>query len=334
MMSTPAADALGLIDEALGYMYPAALGAAATLGVADHLADGPRTPLELATATGTDAGFLHRTLRLLATRGVFREDAEGRFHLTPRADPLRTDAPLSVRAAVSGVTSKLPWRPAEEFVTALREGRPVFEKVYGAPFFDFLAKDPAWGEVFMRGMASWSDAVDGLVVDRYDFPATGTVVDVGGGFGGLLLRALRRSPGLRGVLFDQEQVLAGHRLGELGADERWEVVAGSFFDTVPAGDVYLLKYVLHDWSDQECVRILGNCRQAMAEGGRILVIESVIPPGNEPDTGKLLDMFMMLTLSGRERSEAEFVRLFDDAGLRLSRIIPTEAPVSIVEVTV
>src|SRR5512142_725757 len=170
--------ALGLIDEAIGFVYPAALGAAASLCVADHLVDGPRTPAELATTLGVDAGYLYRTLRLLATRGIFREDGDGRFHLTPRAQPLRTDTPLSVQAAVSGITSFMSWRPAEAFTAAVRDGQPAFERVFGAPFFEYLARNPEASEGFQQSMASWSDAVDGLVAEAYDFPPTGTGVDV------------------------------------------------------------------------------------------------------------------------------------------------------------
>jgi hypothetical protein len=324
-------DPIGLIDEAMGYVYPAALGAAARLNVADHLAGGPRTVAELAAATGTDGQFLYRILRLLATRGIFREDADGRFHLTERADPLRTDAPVSVRKAVIGITSAVAWRPFEQMETAVREGTPVFERTFGAPFFEYVLRDPQAGSFFTEGMASWSDAVDGLVVEAYDFPASGTVVDVGGGVGGLLLRVLQRNPGLRGVLFEREPVLPAHRLGQLGADDRWELVAGDFFAEVPAGDCYLLKYVLHDWSDAECVQILTNCRRAMAPGGRVLVVESVLAPGNEPDSGKLLDVMMMLSFTGKERTEAEFAELLGGAGLRIARVVPTQAPVSVVE---
>jgi len=326
-----ATHALGLLDEAMSYLYPAALGAVAQLGVADHLANGALSPDELAALTGAHALFLHRTLRLLATRGIFGEDGDGKFHLTLRAEALRSDAPLSVRAAVIGLTSKVAWRSAEEFIGALRDGKPAFDRVFGVPFFEHVAKDPQAGVLFYQGMASFSDAVDGFVAHAYDLPESGTVVDVGGGFGGLLLRILRLRRGLLGVLFDREQALAAHRLGELGEPDRWEVVGGDFFEEVPAGgDIYVLKYILHDWSDEECVRILRNCRDALGDG-RVLVVDSVIEPGNEPDTGKLLDVMMMLNLTGRERTAAEFDQLLGEAGLRLVRIIPTGAPVSIIE---
>ncbi|MEJ3745999.1 methyltransferase [Actinomycetes bacterium KLBMP 9797] len=323
--------AVSLLDDAMGYMYPAALGTAAKLGIADELAGGPKTVAELAAATGTHGPFLYRMLRLLASRGVFREDGDGRFHLTERADGLRADSPVSVRKAVIGMTSTVVWRPVELLETAVREGTSVFERTFGAPFFEYIQREPVAAALFYEGMAAFSDAVDSLVIEAYEFPSTGTLVDVGGGFGGLLLRALRRNPGLRGVLFDREQALSGHLLGQLGADDRWAAVGGDFFVEVPAGDHYLMKYVLHDWSDDECVRILTNCRRAMAPGGRVLIVESVLAPGNEPDTGKLLDLMMMTNLTGRERTEAEFAAVLGEAGLRIARVVPTQAPVSVVE---
>lgn len=323
---------LTVLDLARGFVYPAALRAAALLGVADHLADGPRTPAELAAATGSHAQFLHRTLRLLAARGVFREDAEGRIHLTPEADALRTDSPSSVRAAVLMFTEKPHWLSAGELATSIRQGKPSFDHIFGAPLFDYLAGDEEIGTVFHNGMRSVSESAVQLIVDNYDFPASGTMIDVGGGQGGFLLRALRENPGLRGVLFDQEHVVAGNWLTELEADHRWELATGDFFTEVPAGgDIYALKHVLHDWTDEECVRILRNCRQAMAPDGRVLVVEWVVPEGDEPDTSKTLDIFMMILLNGRERTEAEFRKLFTDAGLLLTRVISMGSSLSILE---
>ncbi|MQA12121.1 MAG: SAM-dependent methyltransferase [Pseudonocardiaceae bacterium] len=312
-------------------MYAAALRGVAQLGVADQLAAGPRTPAELAAATGTQTAFLHRTLKLLATRGVFREDEDGRFHLTPEADALRSDAPSSLRPAVIMLTENNFWQSATEFPATMREGKPAFEQLFGKSFFDYMvnSEDAA---VFHQGMASYASAGNPFIAQSYEFPAGSTVVDVGGGHGGFLLTVLRENPGVRGVLFDSDYVVAGHCLDELGADDRWELAPGDFFAEVPSGgDFYVLKYILHDWSDEECVSILRNCRRAMTPGSRVLVVDSVIPPGNEPHTGKLLDMFMMLVVTGRERSEEEFASLFAKADLRLSRVIPTGSPVSIVE---
>jgi hypothetical protein len=176
-----------------------------------------------------------------------------------------------------------------------------------------------------------SDPENPLVAQAYDFPPDATVVDVGGGHGGLLLAVLRRHPGLRGALFDQQHVLDGHRLGELGADDRWDLVAGDFFTGAPSGDVYLIKRILHDWDDEGCLRILRQCRRAVSDGGRVLVVDAVVPPGNDPDPGKVIDVLMMSSLTGRERTRADFDALFTRAGFRLTRVIPTDTRLSIVE---
>jgi hypothetical protein len=214
----------------------------------------------------------------------------------------------------------------------LREGRPAFDTVFGMPFFARVMSDPQVGQEFHHGQASISDVYEYLIAQQLDLPPKGTIVDVGGGFGGLLLRVLGLHDGLRGVLFDQRPALDGHKLGELDADERWELADGDFFTEVPAdGDVYVLKGVLHDWSDEQCVTILRNCKRAMAPAGRILIIETVIVPGGESTFGKTMDVFMMGILPGRERTEAEFAALLGEAGLRLDRVIPTRTPNSIIE---
>jgi SAM-dependent methyltransferase len=320
-----------VLGEAMAYVYAAAVRAAVELEVADRLADGPLRPAELAAATGADESSLARLLRLLATRGVFREDPDGRFHLTPAADALRADAPRSIRVGVLTVTSEVFWTSSRDLAVAVRTGEPAFDRRYGRPFFDFLAQNPDEGANFNDGMANLSAIETDEIVGSYDLPATGTVVDVGGGQGGLLLAALRARPGLHGVLFDRTEVLPGNVLGQLGEEDRWDLVAGDFFESVPAGDLYLLKNVLHDWSDEQCVRILENCRRAMRPGGRVLAVDAVIAPDNEPHFGKTTDMFMMLLVPGRERGRGEFEDLFHRAGLRVTRVLPTPGAVSLVE---
>ncbi|MFD7233936.1 methyltransferase [Streptomyces syringium] len=323
-----------LSEHALGYLHSAALRVAARIGIADHLADGPRTPEELAALTGVSAPHLQRALRLLATREVFREDKDGAFHLTPAAEFLRSDAPTSMRDGVIMLTDETFWKPAGRLEDTVRAGRTVFDEIFGAPFFDHLARVPQAGEAFDTGMAGLSDSEDDVVAAACAFPATGTVVDIGGGRGGLLRRTLLRHPGLTGVLYDQEAVLRHHHLDDPALAGRWEVRPGDFFASVPDGaDVYLLKRILHDWSDEDCLRILRACRAAMKDGSRLLVIDAVIVRDNAPDLGKTLDVLMMTSLNGRERGEQEFRRLLAEAGLRLTRVLPTPSAMSIVEAT-
>lgn len=327
-----AGHALALLEDLVDFAYPAALGAVAHLGVADHLADGPRTVAELAEATGTHPPSLHRVLRLLASRDVLHEDSEGRFELTPRGQPLRTDAPLSVRPALKNFTGPFTWRPTGELITSLREGVPAFDSVFGAHYFAILEQDPPAAADFHRAMSSITQVYEFLIAADVDLPKHGTVVDVGGGFGGLLLAILRSHPDLHGVLFDRPQALEGHRLGDLGAADRWQLASGDFFSEVPGGaDIYVLKAVLHDWSDEQCGTILRNCRRAMAPDARLLVIESVVDSGNAAAYAKTLDVLMMGLVQGRERTEAEFAALLGAAGLRLDRVTPTKAPLSIME---
>ncbi|WP_447007908.1 methyltransferase [Saccharothrix isguenensis] len=319
------------MDHSMGYLFSAALRAVAALGVADHLTGGPRPVAELAEAVGADALNLYRALRLLATRDVFAEDDAGRFALTPAAELLRTDVPSSFRAAVLMLTDKTFWLPAGELEEAVRTGTSPFDRLFGMPFFDHFARDADTAAVFHVGMASMSDPENPLVAGAYDFPSEGVVVDVGGGHGGLLLAVLRDNPGLHGVLFEQPHVLQEHRLGELGADHRWDLATGDFFTEAPSGDLYLLKRILHDWDDEQCVRVLRHCRQAVSDRGRVLVVDAVIPPGNDPDPGKVIDLLMMSSLTGRERTRAEFETLFARAGFRLERVVPTGTRLSIVE---
>jgi hypothetical protein len=317
--------------EAGTHVNSGALRAVVILGVADHLADGPRDVATLAELTGSNGPFLRRLLRFLASRGIFREDEDGRFHLTPYADVLRTDAPNSMRDGVLTATSEPWWQSSGDLVEAIRHGEPAFNRRYGKPFFEYLTENPSVGEMFNKGMATFAASDTESIVTGYDFPDTGVLVDLGGGLGGVLLAVLRARPGLHGVLFDNEKVLAGNVLGQLGEDDRVEVTPGDFFDSVPAGDLYMLKNILHNWNDDECVRILENCRRAMNPGAKLLVIDSVIPPGNEPHFGKTMDMIMLLLVSGQERTLAQFEPVFDRAGFRVIRVIQTSGPLAMIE---
>jgi len=321
-----------LIDEALGFLHPAALRAAAETGVADHLADGPRTPAQLAVATGADERGLYRVLRLLATRGIVEEDTRGAFTLTDAGQALRGDVPGSARDAVRMITDRSMWQPAGELAGCLTGQLPAFDVMFGMPFFEYFARDERTAAVFHVGMAAMSDPENAVIAAAYDFPATGTVVDVGGGHGGLLQETLRQNPGLHGVLYDRAHVLAGHRLaGDEEIAGRWTLEDGDFFTGVPAGDVIMMKRITHDWGDDDCVTLLTHCRRALRPGGRVLVLDAVVPPGNAPHQSKTLDLMMMASFGGRERTAGDFAALFEAAGLKLARVIPTESVLSVVE---
>ncbi|GAA2600898.1 methyltransferase [Streptomyces tubercidicus] len=321
-----------LIDLAMGHLFSAALRTAVHHRIADLLAGGPRTIEQLAAATGTHAPHLRRVLRYLATRGIFREDAAGAYQLTPAAQPLRTDVPDSLHAAVLMATDELFLRTSSAMPEAVEHSGASFERIFGAPLFEHLLSDPAARRLLDDGMSSLSAPVDEAVAAAYPFPAAGTVVDIGGGRGGLLRAALRRHPQLTGVLFDQAPPLAHHLLDGDELKGRWRTQEGDFFESVPqGGDLYVLKHVLHDWPDVPCRRILRSCHRAMATGTRLLVIESVLPPGNAPHFGKTMDVAMMAVLDGQERTAEEFATLLSAGGFRLTRVLPTSAFPSIVE---
>lgn len=311
--------------------FSIALRMAALFRLADYVTDGPRPVSDLAKLTATDEDFLRLVLRLLAVRGVFAETADGSFEMTPRAAALRSDAQPSARESILSFTSEPFTRAIANLDITARTGKPSFEAVHGMPVYEYMAAHPDLLAEFHRGMEQFTRVESAAFAEAYEFPGTGLVVDIGGGKGQLLLEVLSRQPGLRGVLFDRAEVVAQHRLGELGDDGRWETAAGDFAEAVPSGgDLYVLQFVLHNWDDDRCVRILRNCRQAMAPGGRVLVVESLFSEHDEINL--LIDMVMRSSLKGKKRGDEDFRRLFDLAGLRLSRAIPTpNSTASIVE---
>ncbi|MGW7089705.1 methyltransferase [Streptomyces sp. NPDC054871] len=321
-----------LLELALGYVYSAALHTAARFGIADHLADGPRTAAELAEATDVNGPHLYRLLRFLATKRVFREDEEGRFHLTPLAEPLRTHTERSLRDYIM-VRGEAPfWQSAGHLHDAVRTGTTAFEGLYGTPFYDYVATDPDFGRAFNSSMAAFSEALSNGIAEACDFSAARSVVDVGGGRGGLLRAVLRRNPHLTGTLFDLESVVAGHVLDTPELAGRWKAEPGDFFTSVPAGaDVYLLKHVLASWPDERCVSILRSCRRAMPAHGRLLAVNAMIPAGNEPHPGKTIDMLMMTVLNGRGRTRAEYEALLTAAGFTVTRFLDPSPHASVAE---
>ncbi|MFI6942082.1 methyltransferase [Streptomyces sp. NPDC050418] len=324
-----------LIELSLGYLYSAALHAAARFRIADLLAEGPRTPGELADEAGVQAPHLHRMLRFLATKEVFREDAEGRFHLTPRAEPLRTGVPGSLRDYVMVRGEDIFWSSAGRLHEAVRTGRTAFETLYDVPFYDHLAAEPRLEAAFHSSMAAFSESLSNDVAEVCELADARTVVDVGGGRGGLLRAVLRRRPHLTGTLFDLESVVGGHVLDTPDLEGRWRVEGGDFFTSVPAGaDAYLLKHVLAGWPDDDCLRILRSCRAAMPGDGRIYVINSLIPEGNAPHPGKTMDMVMMSVLNGKGRTRAEYESLLDRTGFAVRSVVDATPHAGVIEAVV
>ena len=316
------------------YQVSQALHVAATLGIADLLEDGPRSADELAEATETHPPTLHRLLRALASVGVFAEHSDGRFSSTALAEYLRTDAPGSVRAWAMLMGQQYVWKSWGHLLHCIRNGEPAFPKLYRTSAWEYLAAHPEEDALFNAAMTGLSAGVVEAVVQSYDFSEIGVLVDVGGGEGALLGAILTANPGLRGILFDQPHVVAnaGALLERAGVARRCEVVGGSFFEAVPGGaNAYLLKSIVHDWDDAAAIEILRKCRAATANNGRLLVVEPVIRPGNEPDPAKFSDLNMLVMLGGRERTADDFGRLYAEAGYRLTNIIPTGSVFHIIE---
>jgi hypothetical protein len=316
----------------MGYRTSQALFVAAKLGLADLLTDGPRTAGDLAAATQTDPRTLYRLLRSLAGMGVFAEDDRQRFSLTELAECLRSDVPGSQRA-MAIMTGELYYAAFGELLYSVRTGKVAFEKVYGLPIFDYLGQHPEQARQFDETMVGVHGRETAALLEAYDFSGIRVLADIGGGNGSVLTTVLQKYPDMRGILFDLPGVAerARAKVQVAGLTDRCRVVGGSFFESVPGdADAYLLRHIIHDWDDARATRILQHVHRAMAAGGKLLVVESVIPPGNEPSFGKSLDLAMLVLPGGEERTAEEYRRLYETAGFRLIGIVPTKAGVSMI----
>jgi len=309
-----------------GYRITQAIHVAAVLGIADQLADGPRTADELAESTGTHPDTLYRVLRALAAAGVFAEAEDRRFASTPLGDGLRSDVPGSLRDMAVLVGQPYLWTPWGQLLHSVRTGENAFRHVHGESVWEYRESHPDDRAAFDRAMASGTSSVDRALIDAYDFSRFRSIVDVGGGTGALLRALLAAYPNLHGVLFDRPQVVDGVRI------EGAEVVGGSFFESVPAGaDAYLLKWIIHDWEDEESLAILRSTRRAVPAGGTLLVVDRVIGGDDQSLETKLGDLNMLVLPGGRERSLDEFAALFAGAGFELVGSTPTESRLEVIE---
>ncbi len=311
------------------------LAIATELGLADLVHTEPQSVTQLAHATGSHADSLYRLLRMLASCGVFAEDDDGLFHSTPMSSLLESGRPDSFRDLLTLGWQDIAWDTYRQLPHTIRTGETAFDTAFGATFFDYLASHPEANASFDAAMAVFSGPENGIIAAAYDFGQFARIVDVGGGTGGLIAAILSAHPGVHGVLFDQPQVVANMTGVEVLTDrERCEPIGGDFFESVPpAADAYVMKRILHDWDDEAAIRLLMRCREAMKTDARVLVIDAVMQAGNAPDPNKFMDVSIMALTRGRERSEANFRRLFAEAGLRCTEIFPTKLPstLSIIE---
>jgi len=327
----PPAQMMNIIS---GFWTSCCVYAAARLNLAALLSEGPMSAAQIAKATETHEPSMFRLLRALSSAGVFQETVPRNFANTPLSETLRPGVPGSMRAmAIAQLGDH--YRAWGNLMFSLRTGGIAFDDIEGMDLWAYYNSHPAEGVNFMEAMTGLTQAVAHNVGVAYDFKGLGTIVDVGGGNGALLASVLKRTPEAKGIVFDEEYVVeqTRKRLAEQDLADRCTVAAGSFFDSVPSGaDAYLLKMVLHDWDDEKALAILRNISGAMDARGRVLILEPVMTPGNNPHPGKWMDMNMLVMTGGKERSKEEWKALFSRSGLKLSRIVDTPSPmISVVE---
>lgn len=332
--SEPLLPHLQLMIMSCGGVMAQAIQTTATLRLADLVQDGPQSAARLASATGTDEKNLYRLLRVLVALGIFEETEPGSFGPTALSTCLHSDNPRSLYH-LARMGEGWQWKALGELPYSVRTGQPAFEHVFGKDIWRYFAEDdPDAGELFNRAMTSLSGPADELLAAAYDFSGVQTLVDVGGGVGGFITTVLKRNPGVKGILFDRPPVIedARQHIAAAGLQDRIELVAGDFLQSVPAGgDLYFMRQILLDWDDEASARILRHCLQAMKPGGKILAAERVLKSGKADLLGKLIDLVLMVNLFGYTRDEAEFGKLFTSAGLTVSGVIPTQSVYTLLE---
>jgi hypothetical protein len=323
-----------MLQYLFGFMGSQAIAVAANLRIADLVAQGSKTLDELALTTQTDTSSLRRVLQLLSSLGIFEEQPDGRYRQTSHSATLRSDAPQSLRDYAIMLGSEFVWKSWGDLGATVVTGLPAFERTHGLPLFDYLTTHADSAAIFNAAMTSLSSTELRTILDAYDFSSFERIVDVGGGHGALLHAILRAHPRLSAVLADQPSVVAGATaLRNAAFANRCEIVGIDFFSAVPEGaDGYVAKAVIHDWNDQDALKILRNCRAAIKANGKLLLIERILKPANLPDLARFRDLQMLVfTRGGCERTEAEFRALLREARFAVTRVIPTAAELSIIE---
>ncbi len=326
-----------LIQMGTGHWLSKLIYTAAKLDLAGRLADGPKSAEELAGPMGLHEPSLHRFMRTLAGHGILASAGERRFKLTPLGESLKTGAPGSARSTILTFCGPTFVRAFDRIMDSLETGGTGFEAEFGMPIFDYFAQHPDEASMFSESMVGFHGGETPAVAAAYDFSKFETIVDVGGATGNMLSAILGRFDGPRGILYDMQHVVkdAPSLLEKNGVADRVSIESGSFFESVPkGGDAYILSHIIHDWNEDQCLTILGNVKRAMKSDGKLLIVEFVLPEDDTPHLGKLADMIMLVVPGGQERTPAEYDELLTKAGFKMTRVVPTESPVSIVEAVI
>jgi hypothetical protein len=318
-----------------GFWVARSVSVAAKLRLADQIGDGPGKSVdELAAATKTHAPSLYRLMRGLAGAGFFAEGPGRRFSNTPLSDVMRSGAPGSMRASAESIIGGGHWRAWGDLEHSVRTGEIAFDHAHGTDVWGFFSKNQDEQRTFNEAMTEFTKLFNPAIVKAYDFSKAGTLADIGGGHGALLMSVLKENPSVRGILFDQPHVVEGAAapVKDAGLAGRCHLVGGNFFESVPAADTYMMKMIIHDWNDERSGVILRNVHRASKPGARLLVMDTVVPARNdEPSLARLMDLNMLVMTGGKERTEAEFRELFDRSGFNLVKVHATEGPMGIVE---
>jgi hypothetical protein len=328
-----------LFQIATGYMASAALQTVLKLGIADHMSGGPTSVADLARKTSVNEDALYRVMRALASLGIFDEGSPRTFVLT-FAGRMLQKGDSSFHNMELWISSPFHFRVYANMLHAVTTGQPGVEKLTGMPVFEYFAQpeNRELSEIFNNAMSGFSAQVGPAALEAYDFSGIGTLVDVAGGHGMLLTSILQKNREMRGILFDVPHVIDGAMpvIQAAGVKDRCATRSGDFFKDVPDGDAYIMKHIIHDWDNERAAQILRTIRPHLAgkPAGRVILLEAVLQPGNQPDFGKMMDLEMLMLPGGKERSEAEFAALFNSAGFALARVVPTKAQLSIIEAKV
>ncbi|MGD9630408.1 MAG: methyltransferase [Pyrinomonadaceae bacterium] len=322
-----------MMQLSMGALVTQAIFVAAKLRIADIVADGEKHIDEIAQAAGAHSPSLYRILRSLASIGVFTEIGLRTFGNTAISEVLRSDIPGSMRNSMIFMGEPWHYNVFSNMLHSAQTGGTAWKATHGMEVFDWFANNPDASEIFNGCMSELSAGSAPAIVEAYDFSGIGTLADIAGGHGFLLAQVLKANPHMRGILFDMEHVIQGadDMLRTHGIEDRVEKVSGDFFEEVPVADAYIMKHIIHDWDDERSINILKTIHRSMKDDGRVLLAEMVIPEGNEPHPVKMLDLEMLTSPGGIERTADEYASLFERAGFRLNRIVPTQSPFSVIE---